>query len=167
MDQVRAGHPQLRLGGGCRSPDGRFILGCVLARMRKWFDGAGWFVGGAVVLFFFALLALLVGLQSQDRVLWTGQQVVGTEQNGLVTYWWHGQSYSLDVPGYGSSKAVSVYLDSADPSHAMADNIFDRVASALLILGPVAGAVVLLVVGGTRNYRWERRKLKRAGEFRL
>jgi hypothetical protein len=141
--------------------------GCVLARVRKWFDGAGLFVGGAVVLFAIALLAVLLGLQSPDRVLWTGQQVAGTEHGGIVTYGWHGQSYSLDVPGYGSAKAVSVYLDPADPSHAMVDNVFDRVVPAVLILGPAAGAVVLLVAGGTRNYRWQRRKLKLAREFRL
>ena len=139
----------------------------MFARLRKWFDGAGWFVGGAAVLFVFALLAVLVGLQSPDRVLWTGQQVVGTEHGGIVTYWWHGQSYSLDVQGYGSSKAVSIYLDPGNPSQAMVDNVLDRVAAGLLILGPVAGGVVLLVVGGTRNYRWERRKLKRAREFRV
>jgi hypothetical protein len=32
----------------------------------------------------------------------------------------------------------------------------------LLILGPVVAALMLLVVGGTRNYRWFRRKLKLA-----
>ena len=141
--------------------------GFVLAWMRKCFDGAGWFVGGAVVLFAVALVALLVGLQSPDHVLWTGQQVVGTEQGGIVTYRWDGQSYSLDAPGFGSSNSVSVYLDPGDPSQAMLDNVFDRVVAALLILGPAAGAVVLLVIGGTRNYRWKRRKFKRAREFRL
>jgi hypothetical protein len=139
----------------------------MLARVRKWFDGAGWFVGGAVVLLVFALLVLLVGLQSPDRVLWTGQRVTGSEQGGIVTYPWHGQSYSLDAPGFGSAKAVSVYLDPADPSQAMTDNVVDRVVAGVLILGPVTGALVLLVAGGTRNYRWERRKLKRAREFRL
>jgi hypothetical protein len=29
-----------------------------------------------------------------------------------------------------------------------------------LILGPVVAALVLLVLGGTRNYRWFRQKLK-------
>ena len=139
----------------------------MLARVRKWFDGAGWFVGGAVVLLVFALLAALLGLQSPQRVLWTGQQVTGTEQGGIVSYRWHGQSYSLDVSGFGSSNAVSVYLDPADPSQAMTDNVVDRVLAGVLILGPVAGAVLLLVAGGTRNYRWQRRKFKRAREFRL
>jgi hypothetical protein len=136
----------------------------VFARVGKWFDGAGWFVGLAAALFIFAVL---VGLRSPDRVLCTGQRVAGTEQGGIVSYRWHGEAYTLDVPGYGSSKAVSVYLDPGDPSNAMLDNIFDRVAAGSLIGVPVAGGVVLLVVGGTRNYRWARRKAKRAREFRL
>jgi hypothetical protein len=145
----------------------RLILGSVLAHVRNWFDGAGWFVGIAVALFVFALLALLVGLQSPDRVLWIGQRVVGTEQRGIVSYQWHGQTYSLDAPGFGNANDIGVYLDPGDPSHAMIDNVFDRVATVLLIGVPVGGGVVLLVVGGTRNYRWTRRKLKRAREFRL
>jgi hypothetical protein len=139
----------------------------VLARVRRWFDGAGWFVGAAVVLLVFALLAALAGLQSTDSILWTGQQVTGTEQQGLVYYRWQGQTYSLAVPGSGSSKAVSVYFNPGDPSQAIVDNVFDRVLAGLLILGPVAGAVALLVIGGTRNYRWQRRKLKRARDFSL
>jgi len=119
------------------------------------------------VLVVFALLAALAGLQSSDSILWTGQQVTGTEQQGLVYYRWQGQSYSLDVPGSGSSKAVSVYLNPGDPSQAIVDNVLARVLAGLLVLGPTTGAVVLLVLGGTRNYRWQRRKLKRAREFRL
>ena len=139
----------------------------MLTRVRKWFDGAGWFVGAAVVLLVFALLAALVGLQSPDSMLWTGQQVTGTEQQGLVYYRWQGQSYTLDVPGFGSSKAVSVYLNPGDPSQAIVDSVPNRVLTGLFVLGPAAGAVVLLVIGGTRNYRWQRRKFKRAREFRL
>jgi hypothetical protein len=163
------------LPGGMGSPlhlpplahTGSYWVVCALARVRKWYDGSGWFVAGAVVLLVFAVLALLVGLQSADRVLWTGQEVVGTEQYGIVSYSWHGQSYSIGVPGFGSAKAVSVYLDPADPSQAMIDNVPDRVVAGLLILGPVVAALVLLVLGGTRNYRWFRRKLKLAREFRL
>jgi hypothetical protein len=137
-----------------------------LARVRKWYDGSGWFVGGAVVLLVFAALALLVGLQSPDHVLWTGQEVTGTEHQGIVYYSWHRQSYSLDVPGTGSAKAISVYLDPADPSQAMTNNIPDRVIASVLILGPVVGALVLLVLGGTRNYRWFRQKIKLVREYR-
>src|ERR1700757_2806242 len=122
---------------------------CVLARVRKWFDGAGWLVrrGGAAR--GFSLLAVLAGLQSPHSMLWTGQQVTGTEQQGLVYYRWQGQSYSLDVQGSGSSKAVSVYFKPGDPSQAIVDNVPDRVVAGLLVLGPVVGAVILLVIGGT------------------
>jgi hypothetical protein len=137
-----------------------------LARVRKWYDGSGWYVGGAVVLLVFAALALLVGLQSSDRVLWIGQEVAGTEDQGIVYYSWHGQSYSIDVPGTGSAKAISVYLDPADPSQAMTDNILDRVVASVLVLGPALAAVVLLVLGGTRNYRWFRQKIKLVREYR-
>lgn len=44
----------------------------MLARVRGWFDGAGWFVGLAIALFAFALLAVLLELQSPDLLLWTG-----------------------------------------------------------------------------------------------
>ena len=40
----------------------------MFARVRNWFEGAGWFVGLAAVLFVFALLAVLIGLQSPDKV---------------------------------------------------------------------------------------------------
>ena len=138
--------------------------GFVFARVRKWFDGAGWFVGLAAVLFAFALLAVLIGLQSTDSLRWTGQQVTGTEQQGLVYYRWQGQSYTLDIPGYGSSRTVTVYLDPGDPSHAVVDNVFDRVVAVLLVGVPVAGGVALLAAGGSRNYRWARRNARRARE---
>ena len=138
----------------------------MFARVRSWFDGAGWFVGLAIALFTFALLAVWAGFQSSDIVLWTGQQVIGTEQGGIVSYRWDGYSYSLDASGYGSSKGVSVYLDPGNPSHAMIDNATDRAAGILLVGVPIAGGVVLLVAGGTRKYRWARRNAKRASEFR-
>ena len=137
-----------------------------LARVRKWYDGSGWFVAGAVVLLVIAALALLAGLQSPDRVLWTGQGVTGAERQGIVYYSWHGQSYSIDASGNGSAKDVSVYLDPADPSQAMIDNIPDRVVAGLLIAGPVVAALVLLVLGGTRNYRWFRQKIRLVREYR-
>jgi hypothetical protein len=139
----------------------------VLARVRKWFDGAGWFVGGAVVLFIFALLAVLIGFQSPDAVLWTGQRVVGTEQRGLIYYRWQGQQYTFPVNGQGNEKAVGVYLDPGNPEHAMLDSTIDRAVAILLIGVPAAAGVGLLVLGGTRNCRWARRKVKLAREFKL
>ena len=36
----------------------------------------------------------------------------------------------------------------------------------MLIAGPVAAALVLLVLGGTRNYRWFRQKIRLVREYR-
>jgi hypothetical protein len=134
--------------------------GLMLARIRRLFDGAGWFPGLAAALFVFALLAALLELQSSDAVRWTGQRVTGTEIGGIVSYRWDGQTYSLDAPGYGSAKAVSVYLDPADPSNAMLDNPFLRLVESSLVVVPVAGGVALLGAGLTRRRRWERRQLR-------
>ncbi|HUY50149.1 MAG TPA: hypothetical protein VMV92_31340 [Streptosporangiaceae bacterium] len=43
------------------------------------FDGAGWSVGLATVLFVFALLVVVMEFESPDIVLWTGHHAVGTE----------------------------------------------------------------------------------------
>jgi hypothetical protein len=138
--------------------------GLMLARIRRLFDGAGWLPGLAAALFVFALLAVLLELQSSDAVRWTGQRVTGTETGGIVSYRWDGQTYSLDAPGYGSAKAVSVYLDPADPSNAMLDSPFLRLVEGSLVVVPVAGGVALLVAGLTRRRRWERRQLRVAPE---
>lgn len=131
------------------------------ARMRAWFDGVGLFVGVAAALLVFTLLAVVLEVQSPDLVLWTGHRVVGTEQRGIVYYRWHGQNYTLDVPGYGSSKSVSVYLDPGNPSDAMTDNAVNRAIVVLLIGVPFAGAVALLAVGLTREHLRRRRESRR------
>ena len=126
--------------------------GLMLARIRRLFDGAGWFPGLAAALFVFALLAVLLELQSSDAVRWTGQRVTGTEIGGIVSYRWDGQTYSLDAQGYGSQKAIGVDLDPADPANAVIDNTLPRM---------VEGALVAVAVGGlTRRRRWERRQLR-------
>jgi hypothetical protein len=134
---------------------------CVFARIRGWFDGAGWFVAGAGVLFFAAVLAAVLALRSQSALLWTGQPVTGTEQGGIAYYHWQGQSYTVDVPGDGSAKALTLYLNPGNPSDAIPDSTGNRVGDALVVGGPFLAGVVVLVIGGTRNYRWKRRNVKR------
>ena len=130
------------------------------ARVKAWFDGTGWFIGGATALFVFALLAMLLELQSPEAVFWTGREVAGMEQGGIITYHWHGQAYSLDTPGYGSAKSVTVWLNPANPSDGRLNNPIDRIISASLVDVPVLAGVAVLVAGFTRRYRWERRQLR-------
>jgi len=133
----------------------------VFARIRGWFDGAGWFVAAAGVLFFAAVLVALLELQSKSALLWTGQPVTGTEQEGIAYYHWQGQSYEVDVPGYGSAKSMTLYLDPGNPSDAIPDSAGNRVADGLGVGVPFLAGVVVLVIGGTRNYRWKQRNVKR------
>lgn len=130
--------------------------------MRGWIDGAGWAVGLAGALFAFSLLMLALEAQSSDVVLWTGQHVVGTEQDGLAYFQWHGHTYSAVVPGNGSAKTVDVYFDPANPLDAMADNPVDRTITGLLIGGPVIVGAAVLATGLTRKRRWARRQLRAA-----
>jgi hypothetical protein len=128
------------------------------ARLRGLLDGAGWSLGLAIALFVVALLAAALVAQSPEAVLWTGRHAVGTESGGLVVFRHQGRNYPVPVPGSGSAKAVSVYFDPGNPSDAMADNITDRLTTGLLVGGPLAAGVTVLVIGLTRKRRWARRQ---------
>lgn len=131
-------------------------------RLGRMLDGAGWSVGLAAALFAFALLFLALDLQSPDIVLWTGQRAVGSEQNGLVTFYWHHHAYTATTPGSGSAKAVSVYFPPGNPDAAIAENLPDRLTAVALFGGPLVAGVAVLAVGLTRKRRWSRR-LDRGG----
>ena len=134
-------------------------------RLGAVLDGAGWSVGLAAALFVFALLYVALDFQSPEIVLWTGHHVVATEQQGLATFRWQGQAYTVDVPGFGSGNKVDIYFSPGDPSGAMADNVPDRVFAGLLVGGPVIAGVAVLVAGPTRKRRWARRQRREAASY--
>jgi hypothetical protein len=134
-------------------------------RLGAMLDGAGWSVGLAAALFVFALLFVLLDLQAPESVLWTGHHVVATEQNGLATFRWQGQAYTVDVPGFGSGKPVDIYFNPGNPSIAMADNVPDRVFAGLLVGVPVLVGVGLLLAGLTRKRRWASRQSRKAASY--
>jgi Protein of unknown function (DUF3592) len=129
----------------------------MVARLRALLDGAGWSVGAAAALLALAVLAVLVVAQSPEAVLWTGQHAVGTEQNGLVLFRWQGHTYPVAVPGYRTARSVSVYFDPANPAQAMAENWPARLFTGGLVGVPLLGAVIVLLIGLTRKWRWARR----------
>lgn len=133
----------------------------MLVRIRGWFDGAGWFLGGAILCFVFALLALLLELQAPESVLWNGTPVAGTERGGIVFFQWAGQQHQFSAPGYGSARKVIVYFDPGNPDNAMLDNNADRLGPALFIGLPALACVTLLAIGGSQGWRWKRRNAKR------
>jgi hypothetical protein len=139
--------------------------GLVRGRLGAVLDGAGWSVGLAAALFVFALLYVALDFQSPEIVLWTGHHVVATEQQGLATFRWQGQAYTVDVPGFGSGNKVDIYFSPGDPSGAMADNVPDRVFAGLLVGGRVIAGVAVLVAGLTRKRRWARRQRRQAASY--
>jgi hypothetical protein len=142
-------------------PAVRGHTGLVLARIRGWFDGAGWYLAIAGALFVVALIGVFGSLQV-DGLMWTGTRVAGTERHGIVYYAWQGQSYTVDDPhSTGSAAQVNVYLSPANPAGAILDNPADRLLTEVMVIGPVAIGTGLVILGGTRKYRWERRNRKR------
>lgn len=132
--------------------------GLVRDRLRNAFDGAGWFLGLAVVLSFAGALWLLAVIQSTEVVLWIGRHVIGSEQGGIIFYRWQGHTYSLDVPGFGAARHVSLYVNPGDPSVAMVDSPVGRAFADLLSASPFIGALALVAAGPVRNWRQRRRK---------
>lgn len=130
----------------------------VRERLRGWFDGSGWFIGLAIAFAAAGILWLLAELQSPDVALWIGHHVTGSEQGGVVFYRWQGHTYGLDVPGFGSARAVSLYVDPRDPSVAMIDSPAGRAFADLLSASPFLLALALVAAGPVRNWRQRRRK---------
>ncbi len=136
------------------------MAGKLRGHMRSWFDGSGLLVGWGTVLLCVGVLTVLLELQSADVILWTGARVVGTEQGGIISYRWHGEAYSINGQGFGSSPAVTVYLDPANPSNAMPDSTVGRVLDGSIIVPPFLAGLALVVFGPLRNLR-ERRRIAR------
>jgi hypothetical protein len=138
----------------------------IRGRVRAYSDGLGAYLGVAVALLVFAVLGLLLLLQSpKDVLLWTGTRVVGSEQGGLIYYTWHGESYTLDVPGYGNAPHVVVYVDPSDPTNAERESLFIRVADGALTVLPAALAAGVVALGVYRRRSTRRQDATRADGF--
>jgi hypothetical protein len=138
----------------------------VRARPGAIIGGLGWYGVAAAALFILAVLIFLLELQAPEAVVWTGHRVVGTEQSGLVYYRWQGEDYTITVPGYGSGKAVGVYLDPGDPGNALADVGPHVMVARGLVALPLAGGVSLLFAGLVSQWRGACRRSRDAATTR-
>jgi hypothetical protein len=138
----------------------------IRGRARALADGLGAYLGVAVALLIFAVLGLLLVLQSpKDVLLWTGTRVIGSEQGGLISYRWQGESYTLDVPGYGNDPHVVVYVDPSDPTNARQDSLFVRGSDTALTVLPVTLAFGVVGFGAYRRRSARRQDARRADGF--
>lgn len=122
-------------------------------RLRGKFDRIGGYGVVACVLLVFSAFALLIELQSPDRVLWTGTKIVGSERGGVIFYPLHGRQESLDGTNFDNRARIDVYVYPSNPDSAMTDSLPDRIVDVTATVVPVALAIVLLGVGLKRRPR--------------
>jgi hypothetical protein len=127
---------------------------------RNGFDGLGYTVAAACGCLLFALVAFVAVRQSPDEVLlWTGTKVVGAEQHGVIFYSWNDRRYSIQAPHYSrdstpldvSKPRVTLYVDPANPAHAVTDSTGTRVADGAFVVGPLALGGLILGIGVLRR----------------
>jgi len=135
-------------------------------RFRSLFDGLAYYIAAAIVLLVTALLGFLaVRLSTDDMLLWTGTRVVGSEQRGIVFYDWNHRQYTLDATGYGTKPRVTVYLNPADPGHAVTDSLGTRVLDAFLTVVPLALGFLTVIVGVVRRRTFRRNATAYSGGY--
>ena len=105
------------------------------------------------------MLFLLVEVQSETHIYWSGKSVVGSNQGGIVFYHVHGEQYTIDDTGATPPQPEprTVYYDPNDPYVAMLDSPL-RLIEAGLFVGLAGGAVASLGTGiATGELRRRRR----------
>jgi len=129
-------------------------------RRTSVFGGLSHSIAAACGCLLFALVAFVGVQQSPDEtLLWTGTKVIGSEQHGVVSYTWDHRQYSIGAPSISpdnipidvNKPRVTLYLDPANPSHAVTDSTETRISEGLLIGGPLALGVLILIIGVLRR----------------
>lgn len=118
---------------------------------------------GAAVLLVFAVLCLLVQLQSSSLILWTGDPVRGTDDGGIVYYTVKGEERTLDAPGDAPAQPepVTVWTDPDDGSRDRLESAPVRWFDAALVLTPVVAAAAVLGLGVARRETRRRAAVRR------
>ena len=118
--------------------------------------GARPFTLAAVLLAVFGLLVLLVELQDPDASLyWTGRQVQGVNDGGIVYYHVDGKQYTVNVDGSNgpsTPEPTTVFVDRSDPFTALPDR-FTRWIDYGFVAVWFVGAAALLLLGQHRRRR--------------
>ena len=134
-----------------------------MAAVRNWFGHPSTIA--AIVLVVVGLLFLGMEAQSPTRIYWTGEQVQGTEDGGLVYYRVAGEQYTVDdTSGSRADGAhVTVFVDRGDPTQALLDRPVRWVDAGAVVVWFVGAGVLVLVAGLRRSRNAERRReLERA-----
>lgn len=134
-----------------------------MAAVRNWFGHPSTI--GAIVLVVVGLLFLGMLAQSPTRIYWTGDQVPGTVEGGLVYYRVAGEQYTVDDTGRtpADGTRVTVFVDSGDPTQALLNRPVRWIDAGSVVVWFVAAGVLLGVAALRRSRTADRRReLERA-----
>ncbi|HVS67567.1 MAG TPA: DUF3592 domain-containing protein [Mycobacteriales bacterium] len=124
-------------------------------RLSSALDGIGPYAGIAAALSIFALLSLLLTLQSRnDMLLWTGGHTIGVERGGVVRYQVDGEAYThVPTSSPPEGARVDVYYDRSDPFTARLDSLPARLADVGMTGVPLVLGAGVLALGIRRRMR--------------
>ena len=131
-----------------------------MGRIRHLLDGTGAFSWVAIACFALAPLLLLSILLTPHGWQWwlDAHQVSGSEQNGIVSYSYQGQNWTIDDSGSASRTGPrTVYVIAADPSAGALSNTSTVIVDWALVSGPVLIGAGVLALGLRRSGSRRRR----------
>lgn len=130
-------------------------------RIRRALEGSGPLLAVSAGLAALGTIFLVLTLTSIGGLVWIGTPVHGMEQNGIVAYSYHGQSYSIDDTGSYRTGPRTVYIDSSNPSRAVLYTWDSQAIQDSIVAVPYLGAVVFLLVAVRIQWRYTRRRRDR------
>jgi len=127
-------------------------------------DGALTWMLIALALAVLWALFLLVEVQSETHIYWSGRPVVGSNQGGIVFYRVNGEQYTIDDPGPTPPRPEprTVYYDPKDPYVAMLDGPLRLIEEGLFV-GLAGGAAVSFGIGIATGELRRRRRVPLSG----
>ncbi|HEX4863358.1 MAG TPA: hypothetical protein VFV02_04750 [Acidimicrobiales bacterium] len=132
-----------------------------MTRVRRLLDGTGPFSGLALGFFVLGFVLLLSILLTPHGWQWwlDAKSVPGHEQDGIVSYSFKGQPWTIDDPGSAATGPRTVYVIAADPADGTLTNTSTVVLDWSVTSGPAAIGLGLLALGFRRRSRVRRRQL--------
>jgi hypothetical protein len=127
-------------------------------RYRHWWHGLEWPLGAAAVFAVVGIVMAGIVLTSASAVQWTGKSVHGSSRDGVVTYTYAGNEYTLTDTAHKAdvgARGVTVWLSRSHPEdvdRAFLSNGIARWTDFFLVVVwfVIAGA---FVIGGVVRHR--------------
>src|SRR5579884_2436057 len=119
------------------------------SRRDRLIDMRPWFIAAALAVVWAAMMVYAES-RSPDALMWTGQQVAGTDRYGVVAYSYDGKAFHQAMAAASAAPGplpVTVDVDRSDPYNVFLDQAGNRIVDATIVLTPVAVAVLLVCVG--------------------